>query len=511
MAYPKQTAPVPAPGDEDPAPLRGVRAEGGATVFPALDDASEYLVDWALLLAWTRLVLGAPRRHPLLASLACAGVIAASIGVVLVVPRTYHTETKLLTSKNLVMPALGNPGRHIPGDADAPTRGAGETILRRENLLALVEQSNLLRQWDATRAPLSRLKDRALALVGRRLDDEQKRDALVYVLEKRLAVSTSGDTLTLEIDWPDAMAGYQLVTLAQQNFLETRHALEVSTIAEAISILEGHAAAAREKRDQALEEFRRAREAARESTSRAAAPAVARVRPRENPELTDLRLMLGAKRRVFGDLSEFRDRRLAELQARLAEQSAVYTPAHPAVAALRESIEALRKDSPQMAELRREERELTAQYLARGGQAADAERAEAGGESAGAGIRLPDVLKVSDASTEDSAEAQYWRTQLDNAIRKYDDLVARIDGARIELDTARAAFKYRYTVVRPAEVSKRPTKPKIPLVLAGGVLAGVVLAFGVSTLVDVRRGVILAEWQLERKVGIPVLARVAQR
>ena len=44
--------------------------------------------------------------------------------------------------------------------------------------------------------------------------------------------------------------------------------------------------------------------------------------------------MLEAKRRAINELEEFRRRRLAELQAELAQQRAVYADAHPAVAKL---------------------------------------------------------------------------------------------------------------------------------------------------------------------------------
>ena len=58
----------------------------------------------------------------------------------------------------------------------------------------------------------------------------------------------------------------------------------------------------------------------------------------------------------------------------------------------------------------------------------------------------------------------------------YDTLLDRLNSARIELDTARAAFKYRYTIVRPPQLPKRPVKPKVPVVVGGGVLAATVLA-----------------------------------
>jgi len=37
----------------------------------------------------------------------------------------------------------------VPWDADAPTRAAAEeTILRRDNLISLITQTDLIREWD---------------------------------------------------------------------------------------------------------------------------------------------------------------------------------------------------------------------------------------------------------------------------------------------------------------------------------------------------------------------------
>ena len=78
---------------------------------------------------------------------------------------------------------------------------------------------------------------------------------MVGFLEKRLTVDTGESTVTIAIDWPDAQLAYRLVDTALQNFLEQRHAAEVSTIAETISILEGHASNLREAIDAAMEDL----------------------------------------------------------------------------------------------------------------------------------------------------------------------------------------------------------------------------------------------------------------
>ena len=53
------------------------------------------------------------------------GVVIALTAVgLLVMPKTYHVQVKLLAQRNEVMTALSNPGRAVPWDADSPTRAA---------------------------------------------------------------------------------------------------------------------------------------------------------------------------------------------------------------------------------------------------------------------------------------------------------------------------------------------------------------------------------------------------
>ena len=94
------------------------------------------------------------------------------------------------------------------------------------------------------------------------------------------------------------------------------------------------------------------------------------------------------------------------------------------------------------------------------------------------------------------------------ASSKYEDLLMRIDAAKIELDTARAAFKYRYSVVRPASVPRKPSKPNMPLLVALTFVLALALATVVGAALDWWRGVAVEAWQLERAWGLKVLSQV---
>src|SRR6185369_12991331 len=166
-------------------------------------------------------------------------------------------EAKILAQPNVINSALGNPNRPIPRDTDAPTRAASETILRRDNLISLIKQTDLLDQWASTRAPALRVKDFFSDLLRGSASEEDRLDALVGLLEMKLQVQIGERTVTIMIDWPNDEMAFRLVEAAQQNFLEARHVSEISSISEAISILEGHAAGVREVIDGALERIQR--------------------------------------------------------------------------------------------------------------------------------------------------------------------------------------------------------------------------------------------------------------
>jgi hypothetical protein len=463
------------------------------------------LIDVEQLKDWTRFVLHALGRRKLLAFTVALLTLAATAGLLATMPRTYRIEAQLLAQRNTLMPALGNPSRTIPLEADSPTRAAAETVLRRDNLVSLIKQTDLFNRWNQTRPWLFRLKDRVTNLMGAPTEEERL-NAMIGLLEQRLVVTKAESTVTIAIDWPEAELGYRLVDTAVQNFLEQRHTLEISTIAETISILEGHATNLREAIDAALDDLKRSHESS-SARAREEAPPVPRRDPAQEAikaEAAQVKVMLEAKRRAVNDLDEFRRRRLAELQAELAQQRAVYADAHPAVAKLLQSIEALQEDSPQLNALRKDEHDLVLEYDKLASRRPEGIVPPSGSaRSAEGSLRR----RAGELSTEEVSN-DYGRTRLRFAMEKYDGLMERIESARIELDTARAAFKYRYSIVRPPTLPKRPVKPQVPLVVVAGVMAAMALATIAAALADLRSGRVLELWQVQRGLGLPILGQV---
>ena len=78
---------------------------------------------------------------------------------------------------------------------------------------------------------MSRLKDAITQKLFKPPTVEDQIDTFVYYLRSKLWVITGEGTVTIGIEFPDPDLAYRLVDAALQNFLEARHAADVSSIA----------------------------------------------------------------------------------------------------------------------------------------------------------------------------------------------------------------------------------------------------------------------------------------
>ena len=480
------------------------------------------LFDYQQLKHWVGFVWGGVGRHRPLALGTFVVVTALGLLATAYFPRTYHVESKLLANRSQVIRELGNPRSSLQGDD--PTRAAEETIFARDNLVSLVRQTNLIQRWQETRAPLLRLKDAVVGLVAGPMTDEDKLDSMVGTLEKKLRVQVDSKTVTILIDWPDAQLAYQIVEAAQQNFLETRHVTEMAAISEALSILEVHASRVQDQVDDALAELEKVRDQ-RKKGLRAQAPAGGEgstpVAPAPPPapeprssallateqELAQIKFLINSKKRAAADLEDFRARRLTELNAQLAEQRVQYADQHPVILDTLSRIEAMKQDSPQLIQLRQDIADLLAEYRRKGGADPDS-LVEPRRVTARSPRQAQTAAALSSSELSDDPAVEFARTNLRMATAKYEELMMRIDAARIELDTARAAFKFRYSVVRPASVPKKPVKPNVPLLVVATLLAALAFSVLVGAARDLWRGQLVESWQVERTLGLKVLSEV---
>ena len=183
------------------------------------------------------------------------------------------------------------------------------------------------------------------------------------------------------------------------------------------------------------------------------------------------------------------------MQAQLDEKRGIFTDAYPTVIALRQDIDALSRESPQIVELREEHRKLQQKYMAR--------------------------LAQEPRRTMPSAPSRAWRqapltvVEQNDAVRdarfQYQQMVEQLNTAQLQLDTARAAFKYRYSVVWPAQVPTEPVSPNARKIFGLGIPGALILAIVAAALLEMRRGSVLRRWQIERGLGLPVIGELKRR
>jgi hypothetical protein len=444
-------------------------------------------------------------RHKALLFLTWFCVVAASLALMALLPKTYEVHTILQAKAAQSIPALGS--RANLGEADAPTKQAAEAVFRHDNLVALIEQTNLIEKWPLNRAPAARLKAALWRQLFHPPSEKDQIDDFVTLLEKRLSVSTREETVTISILFPDAELAYHLVEAALENFLEARHAAVISSIGEAIAILETRTAQAQAALDQARDELQALRTA---RTPKVVKPAPVVAKPKvpteADPETTQLLVRVQNKRQAITDLEDFRQRRITELETRLGEARAVYSEVHPTVRDLRQSLETMHQESPQLLTLRQELVPLEAELQQRGLVA------ETPLKSPSAAAFVQAVAHELDEARENAdPDIDYAKAHVRHALATYSDLLDRVAGARLEQDTAQAAYKYRYTVIWPAQMPRHPQKPDPVMVVAASLLAGLLVAIFGAVLVDTHSGKAVEAWQVERATGVPLLGELHLR
>ena len=484
------------------------------------------LFDYVFLRNLVGFVFRGVRRHRLLAIGSALAVFVIGLAVTLLWPHTWHAESRLLANQNQLIRTLGNPRTSLP--SEDPTNAAREIVFAHDNLVSLIKQTNLMEQWQRSRPALLKLRDRVSETLGGTPTDDEKLDAMVGTLEKRLRVDTEQHTVNISVDWPDAQMAYLIVETAQQNFLETRHVTEMTAISEALSILETHASEEQKNVEEALRELERVRELRRkgagqltQTTAQAtpegstptaptpdAPPSPNAPPPANEQELAQLKFLLNSKRRALADLEDFRTRRVQELTAQLVEQRVQYAEQHPVVLDTMQRIEALKKDSPQMAQVKLDIDNLLSEYQRKGGKDPDSLVEPSRPRATQQKRQALQQAVLSNSELSEDPVVEFAHNSLRVVSAKYEELMMRIDGARIEQDTARAAFKYRYSVVRPASVPRKPISPNTALLFLGSVMAALFVGLFAGAVRDWTSGTIVEAWQVERALKVKVLSRV---
>jgi hypothetical protein len=449
-------------------------------------------------------LLRAPRRQPgtFGAFLLVSTLLAATIFGFY--PRTYSTDVKILAQRNLVLPALGNPNRTVPREADNPTKNVADAILQHDNLVGLIKQVNLVDRWEATRPAVLRLKDRVSERLGPQTEQDRLR-SIEGVLEKRLVVTNDENTITITSEWTDARMAFDIASAVEKNFIDARYDAEISVINDAIEILQQHADEERDRFEQARNEFESIELKVPKPAKSSSTP---RPIPHASPSTSgtvDPQVLrtLEDTRGSIQQIEAARGARIAELNRQLSDALVTYKAEHPTVVAIKQKLADAQAEPAELARLRNDERALIGKVAINAPPLAAAIASASTATPAAA--TLAALTNPGSLVIEEDPTITVARMKLQQAAQKYADLETRIDGAKIELDIARTAHKYRYNIVRPAEVSRRASKPNAVVLVVGLLLLIGACAFGGVALRERRRGLLVERWQVERSLGLPIL------
>ncbi len=488
-------------GDQRALRERGVASN--AATANELRDESDPLVDFKLVKDLTRFVFNACRRRRKIVVSICAAFLAVGILSALLLPKKYYTEAKLLADRNVVMPLLGNPGRRMADEADTPTRLAGEVIMTRANLEAVVNAADLLNAREKKRPAIARLKLRIKDMLKRRrpTPDDIMND-VIWDLRTSMNVRVGDGTVVIGVVWNDSTDAFRIVQAAQQLFLEERQTQELTLISGSIAILEKRALQVQGDIAGMLDTLSRQRIALTPEEKR---PIAAVVRSAQaNSELIAAQASLDQATRAVTDIEQVRNRRIAELQAMLAEQKNIYGAAHPQIVNTEQQLRAIQVEPAQLGAMRAEETRLRAKVLRLGGSTVGPGASPAGQDQLLAAAALRGMADMRTDSIVQEKQT-YGRSRLRIALSSYQALLERLDAARIELQTVRATFKFKYGVLIPAMVPKDAIGMSSRTVVIGSLIAGILLAVFAAVALDLAGGRVLESWQIERTLRLPVL------
>jgi uncharacterized protein involved in exopolysaccharide biosynthesis len=467
-------------GNIEPHP---VTAEAGPKKVPAglpdhrVPPEDDKLFDIDQLRQSVAFVIQAVRRQKVTAAATFVLVFGAVATIASLWPKTYEADGRLLMQRNEVTASLVNPGRTIPREAESPTLAAREIVLGRENVLALMKATNLLEEWERTRAPLLRFKDWLFGLFRAAPTEDERIDALAGLIEDRLQVGTSEEgAVSFFIRWPDPQMAFRLVDEAMKSFLEYRRINETAAINESIAILDRSANALETQITETVAQLPQ-RPTQRQVVRRPPPARSAGPSPQSTVQLSRMKSELEARQQEITRMAASRSQQLSEARGQLTTARTIYTEDHPTVLTLRQMVEQLSRDSPELAAARRDARQLEEEYDALSITVGVATEAAQSRTNTAVTSAAPPVVPFSLLGVGDESDPVGLRLRVE--IAQLAAVRERANAARAELASAQAGFKYRYSVTRPARVPRHPSGPNVAAIILLGAIASLVLAIGI--------------------------------
>jgi hypothetical protein len=416
-------------------------------------------------------------------------------------PRSYEVEARVLVQRTQAITGA-QPQQLSPEEARNIESEYREQVMAHDNVIAIVRQNNLVARWDEMRQPHRRLLEKINRKLGKPPPTEDEIfEALVTNIQHRMKVWVDATTVTIKIDWSEPEAARDIIDAAVKNFLDARFQSEVGVIPERLKILEAGLTQAHTEMVNAGAELHRQQKLAnpKERFNILIPNLPAGVQDRPEPTDPAQKARLDNVRAQIAVLQEAKLRHEAELRQELMQKQRTLADGHPEVIALKQNIDTSRADSPQLAQLKAEERNILADIAAKQRSAADARPAP----PKPVVQPLPTETVPTAGPTKNLQDAQ---VQFEAASKKFGDFDTQLQAARIDMRTQEAAFKNRYKVTHPAEVPAGPKRPVGFIAILIGVMSTIAAVLAVAGLADRFSGIFFEPRDVRDRLGLPVFA-----
>jgi hypothetical protein len=178
-------------------------------------------------------------RHHRLAALLCTALtlITALTATTAAAPERWYVESVVFVQEPVAVHRLANPFAPAPASSERELASIPEILTSREKLVVLAKRAGLLDSWALGRPPLLRLKDRLMQRV-RPISDQDRLDALVAMLEKRVVVWAGDSKITIAAEWSSPEVAQLLVRTHLDILVQLRNEREAHTYEEAARSLD---------------------------------------------------------------------------------------------------------------------------------------------------------------------------------------------------------------------------------------------------------------------------------
>ena len=421
-------------------------------------------------------------------------------------PRSYEVEARLLVSPQ--QQASQQQVYQSPEELRAQQSEYVEQIFAQDNLVNIIKQTNLVERWDEMRQPHRRLIDKLNRKLGKPAPtDEQKFEALLGLLRGRMKVFTEARTVTIKLEWSEPVAAKDVVAAAVTNFKEARFQSEIAIIPARVKVLEASMSTAHSELENAADELNRQiklKDPKKAGVSVAPLPFKPKTDPADIEADPALAAQLEQTRNDLAQAKAARVQKVAELNNELTQMQQTLAPGHPSVIALKQTIAATDKDTPQIIALKEKERRLVEEIAAK-------KKAKAAAAAAAApkpGVPRPAVAPAPapTVAVGGSKSLQDAEVQFNAATKKYAELVTALDALKLEMEMAKTGFEKKYKVTQPAEVPAGPKRPVAVIAVLIGIMATFMAILAVASLADRFSGLFFEPRDVRDKLGIPVYA-----